>query len=593
MGRHALLIGVSEFTDPRLSRLNAPINDVARLKGILEDAARGGFDSVDLLPNKDFLDTRDRLSRFYHQRAPDDMLLLYYSGHGILGRGNRLYLATVGSNLDLPRDRSIAAQEVRDFIAECRAERQIVVLDCCHSGAFADRPKGGPSPPAVTPETFSVEGTGLYVLTASDALQFAWDAAELRLGDEASGQLSQFTSWLVEGLEGGQAAPGDEHITMDAIYRYLTQRAKGSATTPQRFVHGGVGDLVISANPLAGASQIDPDIVAALEADHFRMRLGAVTELASLIGEMGAAARGARRLLERHLQLERDFAVRQAIGKVLQPAEPHAPGTRPTPIHPQEPEESAAQPVAAAVADLAGFRDAAFAPELVVIPAGEFSMGSPDGEDGRFDDEGPRHRVTIGRRFAIGRYPVTFEEYDRFCEATRREKPSDQGWGRGRRPVINVGREDVQAYLGWLSRETGQAYRLPSEAEWEYACRAGTTKRYSFGDSITPQDANYGESKLGRTSEVGAYQANPWGLHDMHGNVWEWVEDDWHDDYRGAPNDGSAWKEAESDSANRRFVVRGGSWVNVPRDCRSAYRVRYDAGDRGLLLGFRVARTAV
>jgi formylglycine-generating enzyme required for sulfatase activity len=192
--------------------------------------------------------------------------------------------------------------------------------------------------------------------------------------------------------------------------------------------------------------------------------------------------------------------------------------------------------------------------------------------------------------------------------------------------VINVGRQDAQAYLGWLSGETGQTYRLPSEAEWEYACRARTSTRYSFGDSIAPKDANYSESQLGRTSEVGAYPANPWGLRDMHGNVWEWVEDDWHDSYGGAPDDGSAWKEAESDSANRRFTGdsfplgkfipispistaggsfasirfssqlltgRGGCWNSDPRHCRSACRASGNAGSRSEVLGFRAARTLV
>jgi hypothetical protein len=320
MARHALLIGVSEFADQRLARLNAPINDVTALRGILQDSSRGGFDSVALSLNDDFLTIRDHLSRFFHDRAPDDLLLLYYSGHGILGRGNRLFLATAGSNLDIPRDRSISAQEIRDFIEESRAQRQIVVLDCCHSGAFAEHGKAAAPPPAVTRDTFSGGDAGVYVLTAADALQFAWDGAELRTGDEAGNGVSQFTSWLVEGLEKGEAAPDDERITVDALYRYLFRRARseGSAATPQRFVQGGVGDLVISANPIAGASQIDPGIMAALAAADFRTRLGGVAELALQIDEGQAiAARAARLLLQRHLSVERDYQVRAAIAKAL------------------------------------------------------------------------------------------------------------------------------------------------------------------------------------------------------------------------------------------------------------------------------------
>ena len=243
-------------------------------------------------------------------------------------------------------------------------------------------------------------------------------------------------------------------------------------------------------------------------------------------------------------------------------------------------------------ADLAVFRDAPFAPELVVIPAGEFWMGSPEDEKERSEDEGPRHKVRIGRRFAIGRYPLTFAEYDRFCEAKRRKNPDDGGWGRSRRPVgarpvIMVSWEDAQAYIAWLSQETGTAYRLPSEAEWEYACRAGTTTRYSFGDKMTLE--NVALTSIG-PSEVGGCPPNRWGLYDMHGNVWEYVEDDWHEDYRGAPDDGSAWKDKGADLASRCHVCRGGSFFDVPWSLRSASRSSDEPG-RALVRGFRVART--
>jgi len=209
---------------------------------------------------------------------------------------------------------------MREFIGECRAERQIVILDCCHSGAFAEHAKAATPPPAVTSETFAGGDAGLYVLAAADALQFAWDGAELRTGDEAVSGFSQFTSWLVEGLEKGEVAPDDEQITMDALYRYLVRRARGAGapSSPQRFVQGGVGDVVISRNPFAGTARLDPGIMAALAAGEYLTRLGAVTELVLKMNEgHTAVARAARLVLQRHLLHERDFAVRSAITMAL------------------------------------------------------------------------------------------------------------------------------------------------------------------------------------------------------------------------------------------------------------------------------------
>jgi formylglycine-generating enzyme required for sulfatase activity len=247
------------------------------------------------------------------------------------------------------------------------------------------------------------------------------------------------------------------------------------------------------------------------------------------------------------------------------------------------------------LSDLAVFRDidAPWCPEMVALPLGEFLMGSPEEEEGRFSDEGPQHRVTISCRFAIGRYPVTFDEYDHFCAATGRQKPKDRGWGRGRRPVIHVSWRDAVAYCAWLASETGQPYRLASEAEWEYAARGGTTTRYAFGDAITPKNANSSESKRGKskTTEMGSYPPNAWGLYDMHGNVWEWVEDIYHDSYKSAPIDGSTWTDGEGQDSSRGRVVRGGSWLNVPGLLRSARRDRNPPDGRNNRLGFRVART--
>ena len=221
------------------------------------------------------------------------------------------------------------------------------------------------------------------------------------------------------------------------------------------------------------------------------------------------------------------------------------------------------QPAPARVPALAQtFRDrlksGADGPLMAVIPAGRFRMGSPADEPEREDDEGPQHEVRIATPFAMGVYAVTFYDYERFCDDTKLGKPEDQGWGRGRRPVINVSWEAARAYCAWLGEQTGRAYRLPSETEWEYACRAGTDTPFHFGARITTDQANfdgnytYNGSAKGeyrpQTVPVGSFPPNAFGLYDMHGNVWEWCEDTWQTNYEGAPSDGSVWEGGEKAS---------------------------------------------
>jgi formylglycine-generating enzyme required for sulfatase activity len=241
------------------------------------------------------------------------------------------------------------------------------------------------------------------------------------------------------------------------------------------------------------------------------------------------------------------------------------------------------------------FRDCAKCPEMVVVPAGSFTMGSPQSEKGRSYYEGPQHRVTFSQPFAVGKYAVTFDEWDA-CVADggcNGYKPSDADWGRGKRPVVNVSWNDAQAYISWLKRKTGRDYHLLSEAQREYVTRAGTTTPFWWGSTISADQANYthgGEAKSRyryQTAPVDAFQPNPWGLYQVHGNVYEWTEDCWKDNYSNAPTDGSAWTSENCVSR----VVRGGSWETFPRYLRSAYRDRYIAVNRSTRYGFRVART--
>jgi formylglycine-generating enzyme required for sulfatase activity len=239
------------------------------------------------------------------------------------------------------------------------------------------------------------------------------------------------------------------------------------------------------------------------------------------------------------------------------------------------------------LAPFQSFQDTAFTPEMVVLPAGSFLMGSPDGEVGRDDDQGPQRPVTVAS-FAIGRYPATFAEYDHFCVATGRKRPDDEGWGRGRRPVINVSWYDAGMYAMWLADQTGKTYRLPSEAEWEYACRAGTQMIYWWGENFDPAMANTSESGHGRTTEVGSYPGNPWGLFDFSGNVFEWLEDHRHENYTNAPSDGRAWIDATANDDQSR-ALRGGSWGFVKSFATCSARSHYKPGGKFNFIGFRVA----
>ncbi|MBV1878479.1 MAG: formylglycine-generating enzyme family protein [Pseudomonadales bacterium] len=234
-------------------------------------------------------------------------------------------------------------------------------------------------------------------------------------------------------------------------------------------------------------------------------------------------------------------------------------------------------------------------PRMVNIPVGSFMMGSPVGEEGRREDESPQHKVTLSRKFALGMMEVTFAEYDLFARSTRRPLPDDEGWGRAQRPVINVSWHDATAYVEWLSEQTGASYRLPTEAEWEYAARAGSSSRYNWGDSPSGKHAN-GSEYFGwpadgfsnQTAPVGSFIANNFGLFDMHGNVREWVPDCWHNSYKGAPDDESAWPTDKGACAQQ--VLRGGGWNDKPAYLRSAIRYWINSGASFSLVGFRVAR---
>ena len=236
---------------------------------------------------------------------------------------------------------------------------------------------------------------------------------------------------------------------------------------------------------------------------------------------------------------------------------------------------------------------------MVLIPGGTFLMGSPDNEPERKDAEGPQHEVTVPT-FLMGRYPVTQAQYEAVMATNPATDYDTDRFVAPNKPVVGVSWDDVVEFCDRLAKQTDRPYRLPSEAEWEYACRAGTTTPFYFGKTLTTEVANYngdytyadgpkGEMRNGTTPVDHFGIANAFGLSDMHGNVWEWCQDPWHENYDGAPTDGSAWIEG-GDSTYR--VLRGGSWNNVPRFCRSASRFLNFPDYRLNNVGFRVCCAA-
>jgi formylglycine-generating enzyme required for sulfatase activity len=258
---------------------------------------------------------------------------------------------------------------------------------------------------------------------------------------------------------------------------------------------------------------------------------------------------------------------------------------------PELPQAGGAMPAKNEAADRpagppAAERDCPVCPEIVPVPAGSFEMGAADG----MTFERPLHRVSIQKPFYIGRREVTFDEWD-VCvnEGGCRYRPGDRGLGRGLRPVTDIDWNDAKSYLVWLSAKTGKRYRLPTEAEWEYAARAGTRTAYAWGNALEKDRANCvgcTSMSLGKAVETGTFPANGLGLFDMAGNAAEWVEDCWNETYKGAPADGSAWTKPDC----RERVLRGGSFNNDSRFVRSSARFKYDYDVRYYANGFRVAR---
>ena len=625
-GRVALVVGNSAYE--YIGVLPNPGNDAADVGVALR---RLGFE-VTVARDADRAALNDALRAFTRRSAGADVALVFYAGHGMEMDGVN-YLLPVDAQLERDTDVRFETVSLDDVLAVTEgAALRLVILDACRNNPLARSMQRTRASRRVSRGSFGDLNEDLL----GDEMLVAYAAAAGTTAADGDGRNSPYTAALLAHLE--------QPLELSALFRRVRARVLETTEGAQRpheygsllgdHYLGGAADTA-SVQPAAveAALGLDPDARRAVQ----RGLAAAGFDPGPPDGVFGAGTRAAVRGWQASRGVTAtgylDAAAAQALGAPVAASAPVVELTRAENLFWESIRESAnaaefeaylAQwpsgiyaPLAttrlvalrAAAVDAAApdpprtdpppprprragevFRDCDGCPEMVVIPAGRFRMGCVSGRECN-DDEQPVHEVRVGS-FALGVYEVTFEEYERFAAATGRNRPNDRGWGRGGRPVINVSWKDATAYADWLSDEMGEQYRLPSESEWEYAARAGATTRYSWGQDIGRNRANCdgcgSRWDNAQTAPVGSFGANAWGLHDMYGNVLEWVEDCWHENYARAPSDGTAWTSG-GDCGHR--VLRGGSWFSFPAGLRSAYRIGGASGFRDFPIGFRVTRT--
>ncbi len=638
MAKIALLIGISEYKPP-LAQLPKAEKDVAAMRGVLVDPERGDFAEKDVtvLINPQRQEMETAIFNLYQNRQKDDLVLFYFAGHGLTVENGDFYFSTPitqknnQGELNLPT--ALKAETVHSYMYLSKSKRKVVILDCCHSAAFADGMTPRDSGDIDLKQQLGGEGTA--ILTACSSTQKAWESESLDFGI--------YTNYLVEGISTGAADKnGDGWIAVDELHEYAKSKVQevSPAMTPQMYSLNRGSPIVLAKSP-----KDDP-------------RLKYRKEVERLIDDFGEFTPIARRLLNsfRH-RLKLDSGVANSIeaevqkpyqeyqGKleeykqalvetiadeptlsertlnVLREYQQHL-GLRDEDVAPIEKriigqqKLTAPEPIPPNLANQFEFdivkvdaqgqiinrsrgRAEYFTEDLgngvvidmVKIPGGTFLMGSPKNELKRRESESPQHSVTI-QDFFMEKYTVTQAQWAvvaAFDKVKIDLNPDPSHFKGANRPVESVSWDDAVEFCARISQKTGKTYRLPSEAEWEYACRAGRTTPFYFGDTITTDLANYrgtdwdyqgttypgnyGQGPKGeyreQTTDVGKFDANPFGLFDMCGNIWEWCQDEWHENYNNAPADGSAWL-SDNDNQYQSRLLRGGSWNHNPACCRSA-----------------------
>ncbi len=675
--KHALLIGVSSCGEG-LTPIPSARLDVEALAEVLRDPRLGGFprEQVVVLQDPQRTPMERAVAELFANRAADDLLLLYFSGHGFRDDQRQLLLScseSTKSKQGKPEPYStLKARDVQAYMRASQSQRQLLILDCCFSGAFAEG-MGVKDDGAIDLEGFG--GKGKAVLTSSASI-------ETSSAPEAGDDLSMYTRFFVEGIRTG-AADLQQRGFVDAkdLHHYVESRLQelAPAMSPQLIAIGAGREIRLSRVPrdstvlyrqkveelakrrrgminktgcmilqnmranFPDGEQISDEQAEQIEAEvlgPWREYAKKLTEFEALAADLVADGQGLSALDWqdlRDLQAQVKLAEADLIeifakhGIAANPllklaadqsdrAAVHSPGDYSVEDAAEGVELLALSIETAQVVEaradagevtwridrrplqLQGYRERlADGVELtmVQIPAGGFLMGSRSEEPGSYGKGGPQHKVTFGA-FSLSKTPITQAQWQVVAgwQKLQRDLNSDPARFKGlHRPVESVLWEDAIEFCQRLSQRFGRTYTLPSEAQWEYACRAGTITPFHFGATLTPDLANYdgnytygGGPKgvyLQETTAVASFPANPWGLYDMHGNVWEWCLDHWHGNYHGAPADGSAWLDSDVNKDSKR-LLRGGSWHGRPAYCRSDYRDGNHPDYRNASIGFRV-----
>ena len=645
MAKLALLIGVSDY-QTGLAPLPAAVRDMVAMARVLEDPELGGFDTVKTLENPSTQALREEIETFFQSVSRDDFVTLFFSGHGVKDDKGALFFATPDTKKNLKgillRSTALEASFVQKEMNDCRAKRQVVILDCCFSGAI--------DPGLQTKDDGNVDllmnmgAEGRVVLASSSSTQYSFEISD--------SELSLYTRYLVEGIETGAGdVNGDGFVSTLELHDYAAAKVQETAPsmTPKIITLKDQGfNIVLSRAKLGdprlqyrkevsqqytASGEIDPIGRSILDLLRGQLQLsdGEAEEIeaevlrpyqerlkniekykAALIAQAErefpfseAAQKGMQRLQALLGLRDEDVVTVQQQVEFTQKSKASIAKPEPTPSPSQEGNRARvyshslggttpnpSQEGNRATPNRAGQTRSldlgnGVSLTLVYIPAGTFWMGSkPEGIMSWItNNERPRHQVTLSA-FWMGETPVTQGQY----QAVMGKNPS-HFQGDLDRPVENVRWQDADRFCQELSKQllktTQETMTLPSESQWEYACRAGTDTRYSFGNDSAQLGnyAWYGDNSGKQTHPVKQKKPNAWGLYDMHGNVWEWCADHWHGNYEGAPTDSSAW--LSSDKSQSR-LLRGGSWSGFTRRCRSAARLNVNPALRNYAFGFRV-----